>query len=57
MGATVAAARSAGATMKGDVASVRIGSMSVKVAQLVDPEGNVLELMELPPGTDHLRHP
>ena len=57
MGATVTAAKSAGATMKGAVASVQIGSMSVKVAQLVDPDGNVLELMELPKGADHLRHP
>ena len=57
MGVSVAAAKSAGATMKGDVASVKIGSMSVKVAQLVDPDGNVLELMELPKGADHLRHP
>jgi predicted enzyme related to lactoylglutathione lyase len=57
VGATIAAAKSAGATMKGDVASVKIGSMSVKVAQLVDPDGNVLELMELPKGTDHLQHP
>ena len=57
VGATVAAAKSAGATMKGDVASVQIGTMSVKVAQLVDPDGNVLELMELPKGADHLGHP
>jgi predicted enzyme related to lactoylglutathione lyase len=57
VGATVAAAKKAGATMKGDVASVQIGKMSVKVAQLVDPDGNVLELMELPKGADHLQHP
>jgi predicted enzyme related to lactoylglutathione lyase len=57
IGGTVAAAKTAGATMKGDVASVQIGSMSVKVAQLVDPDGNVLELMELPKGADRLRHP
>ena len=25
--------------------------------QLTDPDGNVLELMELPKGADHLRHP
>ena len=30
------------------VASVQIGSVPVKVATLVDPEGNVLEIMELP---------
>ena len=57
MSATLAAAKTAGATMKGDVVSVKIGSMSVKVAQLVDPDGNVLELMELPKGADQLRHP
>jgi predicted enzyme related to lactoylglutathione lyase len=57
MGSAVAAAKSAGATMKGEVASAQIGSMSVKVAQLVDPDGNVLELMELPKGADHLQHP
>jgi predicted enzyme related to lactoylglutathione lyase len=55
--AAVAAAKSAGATMKGDVVSVQIGSMPVKVAQLTDPEGNVLELMELPKGANHLQHP
>src|SRR5689334_17996285 len=42
MGAAVAAAKAAGATMKGDVASTKIGGMSVKVAQVVDPDGNVL---------------
>jgi predicted enzyme related to lactoylglutathione lyase len=57
MGASLSAAKTAGATMKGDVVSVKIGSMSVKVAQLLDPDGNVLELMELPKGADHLRHP
>jgi predicted enzyme related to lactoylglutathione lyase len=57
MSATVAAAKTAGATMKGNVASAKIGSMAVKVAQLVDPDGNVLELMELPKGADTLRHP
>jgi len=55
--ATVAAAKAAGATTKRDVASVRIGSMPVKVATLVDPDGNVLELMELPKGVSHLQHP
>jgi predicted enzyme related to lactoylglutathione lyase len=55
--ATVAAAKTAGATMKGDVASVPIGGMQVKIATLVDPDGNVLELMELPKGVDHLQHP
>jgi predicted enzyme related to lactoylglutathione lyase len=57
VGATVAAAKAAGATVKGDVASVPIGGISVKIATLVDPDGNVLELMELPKGVDHLPHP
>jgi predicted enzyme related to lactoylglutathione lyase len=55
--ATVAAAKSAGATMKGDVASVKIGPTAVKVAQLTDPEGNALEIMELPKGANHIQHP
>ena len=57
LGATMKAAKAAGATMKGDVASVPIGGMPVKIATLVDPDGNVLELMELPKGVDHLPHP
>jgi catechol 2,3-dioxygenase-like lactoylglutathione lyase family enzyme len=57
MSATVAAAKAAGATAKGDVASVSIGSTQVKVLTLVDPDGNVLELMELPKGVGHLQHP
>jgi predicted enzyme related to lactoylglutathione lyase len=55
--ATVAAAKAAGATVKGDVASVPIGNIMVKIATVVDPDGNVLELMELPKGVDHLPHP
>ena len=55
--ATVAAAKGAGATLKADVASIAIGGIPVKIATLADPDGNVLELMELPKGTDHLRHP
>ncbi len=54
--ATVAAAKAAGATMKGDVASVPIGGTPIKIATLADPDGNVLELMELPKGVDHLPH-
>jgi predicted enzyme related to lactoylglutathione lyase len=54
--ATVAAAKAAGGTLKGDVASVPIGGVPIKIATLVDPDGNVLELMELPKGTDHLQH-
>jgi predicted enzyme related to lactoylglutathione lyase len=57
IGATVAAAKAAGAMIQRDVVSARIGSMPVKVATLVDPQGNVLELMELPKGVSHLRHP
>ena len=57
VGASVAAAKAAGATVKGDVASVPIGNIMVKIATVVDPDGNVLELMELPKGVDHLPHP
>src|SRR5262252_341432 len=57
IGATLAAAKAAGATTKGDVASVSIGGTPVKVVTLVDPDGNVLELMELPKDLDHLHHP
>jgi hypothetical protein len=42
---TVAAAKAAGATMDGE-----------KIAMLVDPDGNALELMELPKGLTHLPH-
>jgi hypothetical protein len=31
--------------------------MPVKVAMVIDPDGNVLELMELPKGADHIQHP
>jgi predicted enzyme related to lactoylglutathione lyase len=55
--ATVAAAKAAGATIKGDVASVGIGGIQVKIATMTDPDGNVLEVMELPKGTEHLPHP
>jgi predicted enzyme related to lactoylglutathione lyase len=57
VGATVAAAKAAGATVKGEVASVPIGNIMVKIATVLDPDGNVLELMELPKGVDHLPHP
>ena len=57
MAATVAAAKAAGATMKGEVASVSIGGMPLKVVTLTDPDGNVLELMQLPKGVSHLKHP
>lgn len=55
--ATVAAAKAAGATIKTDVAPVPIGGMPIKIATLLDPDGNVLEIMELPKGVDHLPHP
>jgi predicted enzyme related to lactoylglutathione lyase len=55
--ATVMAAKAAGATVKSDVAPVSIGGMQLKSAMLVDPDGNVLELMELPKGVSHLKHP
>ena len=54
--ATVAAAKAAGATMRGDVASVPIGGTPIKIATMLDPDGNVLEVMELPKGLDHLPH-
>jgi len=57
IGASVAAAKAAGATIKSNVASIAIGGMPVKIATLTDPDGNVLELMELPKGVTHLRHP
>jgi predicted enzyme related to lactoylglutathione lyase len=56
IGAAVAAAKAAGATMKGDVASVPIGGTPIKIATMADPQGNVLEIMELPKGLDHLPH-
>jgi predicted enzyme related to lactoylglutathione lyase len=55
--ATVAAAKAAGASMEGEVQTVPIGGAPIKTAMMVDPQGNVLELMELPKGMDHLPHP
>jgi predicted enzyme related to lactoylglutathione lyase len=57
IGAAVRAAKAAGATVKSEVTSVTIGGMPLKTANVVDPDGNVLELMELPKGVGHLRHP
>jgi predicted enzyme related to lactoylglutathione lyase len=54
--ATVAAAKAAGATLEGEVVTVPIGGMPVKIAMVVDPDGNVLELMELPKGAVALPH-
>ena len=57
LAATVAAAKTAGATMQGETVTVPIGGMPVKIATVVDPDGNVLELMELPNGAKTLPHP
>ena len=54
--AMVAAAKAAGATMKGEVQTTKIGGAPIKIAQMTDPDGNALEVMELPKGTDHLPH-
>jgi predicted enzyme related to lactoylglutathione lyase len=54
--ATVAAAKAAGASVKSDVASVPIGGTPIQIAMLVDPDGNLLEIMQLPKGVDHLPH-
>jgi predicted enzyme related to lactoylglutathione lyase len=54
--ASVAAAKAAGASIDGDTVTVPIGGMPVKIAMLVDPDGNVLELMELPKEATHLPH-
>ncbi len=55
--ASVAAAKAAGATMEGDVVTVPIGGMPVKIAMMQDPDGNVLEIMELAKGAATLPHP
>jgi len=55
--ATVTAAKAAGAKLQGEVGTAPIGGIQVKIATVVDPDGNVLELMELPKGHDHLPHP
>jgi predicted enzyme related to lactoylglutathione lyase len=57
LAATVAAAKAAGASMEGDVVTVPIGGMPVKIATMSDPDGNALELMELPQGATKLPHP
>jgi hypothetical protein len=43
--------------MEGDMVTVPIGDMPIKIAMLVDPDGNALELMELPKGVEQLKHP
>lgn len=57
LAATLAAAKAAGGTLEGEVVTVPIGGMPVKIASVVDPDGNVLELMELPNGAKTLPHP
>ena len=54
--ATVAAAKGAGATVDRDVSTVSIGGAPIKIAMLVDPQGNALEIMELPKTLTHLPH-
>lgn len=54
--ASVAAAKAAGATIERDVTTAPIGGSPIKIAMLVDPDGNALELMELPANLTHLPH-
>jgi predicted enzyme related to lactoylglutathione lyase len=54
--ASVAAAKAAGAKVERDVMTAPIGGTPIKIAMLVDPDGNALELMELPPTLTHLPH-
>jgi predicted enzyme related to lactoylglutathione lyase len=54
--ATVAAAKAAGATIDRDVSTVSVGGAPIKIAMLVDPQGNALEIMELPKTLTHLPH-
>ena len=54
--AAVAAAKAAGAKVESDVVTVPIGGAPIKIAMLVDPDGNGLELMELPKDMTHLPH-
>src|SRR6188508_2753673 len=46
LAATLTAAKAAGAKMQGEVATAPIGGIQVKIGTIVDPDGNVLELME-----------
>ena len=54
--ASVAAAKAAGAKVESDVVTVPIGGAPIKIAMVVDPQGNALELMELPKDLTHLPH-
>lgn len=56
LAASVEAAKAAGATMDRDVATVAIGGTPIKIAFLVDPDGNSIELMELPANLKALPH-
>jgi predicted enzyme related to lactoylglutathione lyase len=56
IGATVTAAKAAGAKVDRDVSTVSIGGTPIKIAMLVDPQGNALEIMELPKALTHLPH-
>ena len=54
--ASVAAAKAAGAKVERDVMTAPIGGTPIKIAMLIDPDGNALELMELPTTLTHLPH-
>jgi predicted enzyme related to lactoylglutathione lyase len=54
--ATVAAAKAAGATVNREVSTVTIGGTPIKIAMIADPQGNALEIMELPKALTHLPH-
>jgi predicted enzyme related to lactoylglutathione lyase len=54
--ASVAAAKAAGAKVESGVVTVPIGGAPIKIAMVVDPDGNALELMELPKVLTHLPH-
>lgn len=53
--ASVKAVKAAGATMKDEIFSATITGKPVKLAMFIDPEGNFIELMELPKGMSHLQ--
>lgn len=57
IGAAVEAVKAAGATIKDEIISTTIKATGtpVKFALFVDPDGNVIELMELPKGVDYIQ--
>ena len=57
MAAALASAKAAGATVQRDSTAIKVGASQIKIAMVADPEGNVIELMELPNGMDHVQHP